>query len=142
MIDTFDLRPPGQKLVDLSNAGLGDAVKLAQPPAVLHGVDGEASARLQPAQDRVEGRLRDLDAAGEVLDDLIAVGVPPPQDGQDADVQESPLELWVDHCHTPFHAVLYNAQYHLSRGFFPPTPEGALSGAERPNFSHLDPSSN
>ena len=111
MIDTFDLRPPGQKLVDLSNAGLGDAVKLAQPPAVLHGVDGEASARLQPAQDRVEGRLRDLDAAGEVLDDLIAVGVPPPQDGQDADVQQSAFELRIDHTHAPFRITLYNALY-------------------------------
>ena len=108
MIDTFDLRPPGQKLVDLSNAGLGDAVKLAQPPAVLHGVDGQTPGALQPPQNRIEGGFRDLNAAGEVLDDLVPIGISPPQEGQHAHVQQSPLQLWINHGHAPLRAILYN----------------------------------
>ena len=115
IIDPLDFRPALQKLADSLDALRGNAVKFPQASVVLHGVHGQPPRRFQAAQNGVQGGLGDTDAAAQVLDDLIAVRIPPPQGGQNAYVQQAALYLWINHMDTPFCTILYNTLYFLSR---------------------------
>ena len=56
---------------------------------------------LQPPQDGIQCGFRHLHAHGQILHDLIAIGVPPGQRRQYAGFQQSPLHLWVKHMSCP-----------------------------------------
>ena len=100
--NAVQLLPAVQEVLELPPALGGQVVELPEAAVVLHTVGAEGAPLLQAAEDGIEGGLREGDAAAEVLDDLVAVGIPPAERRQDAVIQQSALELRVQHGGTSF----------------------------------------
>lgn len=81
------LVPLLQKAINPLPSQIGDPIIFPQPAIMLRGIGRKALGRLQAFEDGIQGGFRDLHMGGDVLDDLIPIGILMEQGCEDADLQ-------------------------------------------------------